>query len=72
ESKDLLKATGYRWNPELKLWTGTIAADSLVNEVEWIKAAIYNGRTFRLEQETINSKNRFSNRKGSTETVTYQ
>jgi len=71
ESKDLLKMRGYRWNPELKLWTGIIQSESLVNEVEWLKAAVYGGRAFKLEQETINAQNRFSNRKGSIEILNY-
>lgn len=71
ESKDVLKMRGYRWNPELKVWTGIIESESLTNEVEWLKAAVYGGRSFKLEQETINAKNRFSNRKGSVEIVNY-
>jgi DNA polymerase-3 subunit epsilon len=71
DSKDLLRMRGYRWNPELKLWTGIIQIESLENEVEWLKGAVYGGRSFKLEQETITSKNRFSNRKGSIEIVNY-
>lgn len=71
ESKDLLKERGYRWNPEQKLWSGIIASESLENEAEWLKAAVYSGRAFKLEQEMINAKNRFSARKGAVEIVNY-
>lgn len=71
DSKDLLKQRGYRWNPELKLWSGIIASESLENEAEWLKAAVYGGRSFKLEQESIIAKNRFSARKGVIEIVSY-
>lgn len=71
DSKDLLKERGYRWNPELKLWSGIIALESLENEAEWLKAVVYGGRPFKLEQESLKPKNRFSNRKGPVEIVNY-
>lgn len=71
DSKDLLKERGYRWNPELKLWSGIIASESLENEAEWLKAVVYGGRPFKLEQESLIPKNRFSNRKGPVEIVNY-
>ena len=71
DTKDLLKERGYRWNPELKLWSGIIALESLENEVEWLKAAVYGGRSFKLEQESIIPKNRFSTRRGVVEIVSY-
>lgn len=71
-SKDLLKERGYFWSPEpIKLWSANILPDTLLDEAEWLKANVYNGRRFRLEQETMNAKNRFSIRRGTVEIVTY-
>ena len=71
ESKDLLRTRGYRWNPDLKLWSGIISSESLGKEVLWLKSTVYGGRSFNLEQEKISAKNRFSNRKGTLETMSY-
>ena len=71
ESKDLLRIRGYRWNPELKSWSAMIPFETLENEAEWLKSMVYNGRSFKLEQEKITAKNRFSTRKGEVEIVHY-
>lgn len=71
ESKDLLKERGYRWNPELKLWSCNIPAELLVNEAECLKAMVYGGRTFKLEQVLIAAKNRFTIRKGKNEILNF-
>ena len=69
DSKDLLKERGYRWNPEVKLWSAIIALISLENEVKWLKVAVYGGRSFQLEQESMTALNRFSARKGVVDIV---
>ena len=71
DSKDLMKERGYRWNPEVKLWSAIIALDTLENEVKWLKVAVYGGRSFKLEQESITALNRFSARKGVVDIVSY-
>lgn len=71
ESKDQLKARGYRWSAERKLWSKFIPLDALSLEVEWLKVEVYNGRSFDLEQEKIGPKTRFTSRRGKVEVVTY-
>ena len=67
ESKDKLKDRGYRWDAERKTWYGTISVDELENEKSWLKTEIYSNRPFKVEQETMDAFNRFSNRAGKSE-----
>ena len=71
ESKDALKERGYRWNADDKVWATSVAKQDLEAEVSWLKENIYRGKGFRLAQETMTGKNRFSNRAGNIETVWY-
>jgi len=71
DSKDQLKARGYRWSAERKLWSKFISVDALYLEAEWLKTEVYSGRSFELEQEKIGPKTRFSNRRGKVEFVNY-
>jgi len=67
ESKDVLKARGYRWNPEQKVWSGIVAETDLQREKAWLKEFVYGGRVGRLEVEKVDAYTRFSARKGSVE-----
>ena len=71
ESKDKLKARGYRWNVERKTWFKTILDDALPQETDWLRSQIYCNRTFKLEQETIDSYDQFSGRNGAITVVNY-
>jgi DNA polymerase-3 subunit epsilon len=71
ESKDVLKARGYRWDAERKLWSTYIAMQLLDQEVEWIRGAVYNQRSFKLELEKMDAFNRFSVRQGSIQVSEY-
>ena len=67
ESKDALKARGYRWNPEKKVWSTTVTEADLASEKAWLKEAVYSGRAGRVEVEKMDAYNRFSTRHGSVE-----
>ncbi|TRZ66907.1 MAG: DNA polymerase III subunit epsilon [Rhodocyclaceae bacterium] len=67
ESKDVLKARGYRWNPEQKVWSGVVAEADLQRERAWLKEVVYGGRAGRLEVEKVDAYTRFSIRRGSVE-----
>jgi DNA polymerase-3 subunit epsilon len=41
ESKDLLKARGYRWNGELRSWHVTLPETGLATEKEWLAGNVY-------------------------------
>jgi DNA polymerase-3 subunit epsilon len=43
ETKDLLKARKYRWNPEKRYWWKNILSEDLETEKEWMADTIYNG-----------------------------
>jgi len=43
DTKDLLKARKYRWNPKRKYWWKNILFEELETEKEWMAQNIYNG-----------------------------
>ncbi len=66
ESKDVLKARGYRWDGDKKCWHTTLAGDDAVkSEVAWLKSSVYGGKKARVEVEVHNCMTRFSNRPGN-------
>lgn len=71
DNKDKLKERGYRWDSDRKLWHSTLSQTDVPLEVDWLRAEVYGNRPFELEWEKIDSYNRFSNRRGSTEIVNY-
>ena len=71
ESKDKLKSRGYSWDAGRKTWYTTVTEVDLESEANWLCQEVYDGRSFRLEQEIIDAYNRFSNRRGIVEVVSY-
>ena len=69
DKKEALKKRRYFWDG--KVWAKTLPLEELESEVEWLRAEIYNNRPFKLEQEEITPKNRFSIRKNSTTVSNY-
>lgn len=68
ETKDLLKARGYRWNNEHRVWgTRLSGEDDLQTELAWLKAHVYKGRNARVQLETLTSDTLYSNRSGEVE-----
>lgn len=64
-SKDALRARGYRWDAERKVWhtqVGNPAA--LESECEWLKKDVYGGRSARIDIERQTALERFSSRAG--------
>jgi DNA polymerase-3 subunit epsilon len=65
ETKDKLKARGYRWDPEAKVWfTAVQSADALEAEADWLKTQIYGGRSARIGLEIQDAWVQFSSRSG--------
>lgn len=65
ETKDLLKARGYRWDAEAKVWSTAVkSAEALDAEAEWLKTKIYAGRSARIGLETQDARVQFSSRSG--------
>ncbi|MFK8028906.1 MAG: 3'-5' exonuclease [Gammaproteobacteria bacterium] len=65
ESKDLLKARGYRWNSgedgKPKAWYKDLGSDELEAEQKHLATNVYGGKR-QLPVDTINAFNRFSTR----------
>ena len=60
-TKDALKARRYRWDNEGKVWYRTLAGTEAFNEeVAWLKATVYGGRSARIEVEERDARARFS------------
>ena len=65
ETKDKLKARGYRWDAEARVWyTAVKSAEALDAEAEWLKAEVYGGRSARIGLETQDARVQFSSRSG--------
>jgi len=44
ESKDLLKARGYRWNGDARSWWADVAEEAVDDELAWLRAEAYRGK----------------------------
>ena len=65
ETKDKLKARGYRWDAEARVWcTAVKSAEALDAEAEWLKAQVYGGRSARIGMEIQDALVQFSSRSG--------
>ena len=65
ESKDKLKARGYRWDSEARVWSTTLPhAEALQVEGAWLKAEVYGQRSAHVLIEALNSQVQFSSRAG--------
>jgi DNA polymerase-3 subunit epsilon len=69
DTKELLKARGYRWNPNIKVWIGEIAGAARDAEFAWLREAVYGGRDAEVEIETITAMERYSGREGKRERI---
>jgi DNA polymerase-3 subunit epsilon len=70
ETKDSLKARGYRWSAELRCWSRVVSGDpERQQELQWLKRHVYGERNARVEVETLGGKVRYSNREGHKEMV---
>ena len=66
EAKDALKARGYRWDSELRVWwIGLPGEAALQTETAWLKAYVYPKREARLQLEVQGPQVRFSSRTGT-------
>lgn len=67
ETKDLLKARGYRWDAAQKLWHQTLSEDEMRAEINWLKEAVYRRDKVNLDFEFFDALTRFSERSGKEE-----
>ncbi len=65
ETKDALKARGYRWDAEAKCWhTNVRGTQSARDEWKWLKTEIYRGATPATETFVLTARDRYSERTG--------
>jgi DNA polymerase-3 subunit epsilon len=65
ESKDKLKARGYRWDGEARVWWCSLASQDLLEaECVWLKAEVYDRRNASVLIEAMDSLVQFSARPG--------
>lgn len=63
--KDVLKARGYRWDADAKIWSKLVLGDDLAREEAlWMRDTVYEGRACRIEVEQLPATLRFSKRSG--------
>ncbi len=68
EAKDLLKARGYRWDGEQRVWHTRLGDEAqLQAECEWLKGSVYGNRAARVQVERLDAGNRYSLRPGKVE-----
>ena len=65
EAKDKLKARGYRWDGEGRVWWCNVASDALLDtECAWLRAEVYGTRSARVQLEALDSRVQYSSRSG--------
>ena len=65
ESKDKLKARGYRWDGEGRVWWCSLGSDALLDaECAWLRDEVYSRRSARVMLEALNSLVQYSSRSG--------
>ncbi len=70
ESKDLLKARGYRWDAERRAWWCRLHREAeLPDELAWLRQQVYGTRRAQLQFERMDAHQRYSARAGEPGTV---
>ncbi len=65
DAKDALKARGYRWNAENKVWQIRVNDDAALEaECTWLKEHVYEQRSAHVQVETLDALTKYSSRNG--------
>jgi DNA polymerase-3 subunit epsilon len=65
DAKDKLKARGYRWNADQKVWHARLDDDAALQlECDWLKANVYTQRNAVVQIERLDSAVKYSSRPG--------
>ena len=64
ETKDMLRARGYRWDPQERCWHKDLRATGLPAELNWLKNAVYGGREKTVNLDVQDARGRYSVRHG--------
>lgn len=66
ETKDALKARGYRWSGDARAWWCDVPEDAVAAEEAWLREHVYGGRAPRLPRRALDAYTRYSQRVGDT------
>lgn len=69
ETKDQLRARGYRWDPGRRCWNLSLSAEAMRGELQWLRREVYGDRSREVEIEKLDGKTRYSQRFGSVKRV---
>lgn len=69
ETKDVLRARGFRWDPNARCWWKELPKSQLFAETVWLKAAVYGGTPAIVDVDYLDAKVRFSERDGDRKKV---
>jgi len=70
EKKDALKARGYRWDADARVWHTLVGSESALKEERtWLKENIYGGKGATIAVEELDATVRFSARAGRRDAV---
>lgn len=65
EAKDVLKARGYRWNADQRVWATRLdSEDALQAEFAWLREQVYQGRHASVQLERLDALTKYSSRSG--------
>lgn len=66
DAKDLLKARGYRWNAELRVWHTRLGDETALEaECAWLKSKVYGPRNASVMVEKVDALTKYAARSGS-------
>jgi len=70
ESKDVLRKRGYWWDAPKRCWSVEVRSQEAVQaELQWLKEAVFGGKSVAVEIEEFDAKTRYSGREGRKEKV---
>jgi DNA polymerase III subunit epsilon len=65
EAKDQLKSRGYRWSAEQRVWYTRLDDEALLAaELQWLREAVFAGRSARVQVEKMDARVKYSGREG--------
>lgn len=65
DCKDKLKARGYRWDGEGKVWYCSLGSEAaLADELAWLKTEVYGARRAQVDVEALDALTRYALRPG--------
>jgi len=74
DSKDLLRARGYRWSnnqtDKHRTWSIELTEDKVAEEINYLRSNIYNGSSINIPVEIFDAYSRFSNNNNQSQNTT--